>query len=172
MKSKLIEIALLALLAAGPLDAAVVAATYDRFTGKTTVKRDSVTSEIGKQPGLQILVGVKGEPDGTELVFASRSATGWQHFNYCDDVKWLVDGSRVDLGRAVHSNEPGTTAGVVEFIALRPGLAKVRQLAAADKVEVRICSAELQLSAREMGDLREFVRLMESPVDLDKEEKR
>ena len=160
MKRLIVLCTLIACLSA--LSQAEIVKQYDRFTQKTTVSTKPIPPERGN-PKLYLLATYPGEKlprnitDAT-FFFASRSKE-WEYLT-CNNTDFLIDGKPYSPGDAVHEGNVGSGYVSEYLIYAKVTFSDIKKLAAATKIEVKICNTEFTLSESEMNDLKEFVRLL------------
>lgn len=163
MKKLLVFLALASCLSV--LSQAAIEKKYDRITEKTTIKTLSRPPQ-SDNPQLYLAATYEGKNYYGNLAELSLVFVSWSDdwkYRTCNRTQFLIDGIPYDPGKAVRKEKVRKSGGVTEFLvysgALMPFEA-FQKLAAAKKIEVKICDTEFVLSEMEMDDLKEFVRLL------------
>jgi hypothetical protein len=160
MKRLIVLFTLIACLSA--LSQAEIEKKYDRFTQTTTVASKPIPPERGN-PRLFLLATYPGEKPPANLTdvgfFFVSCSKDWEYLS-CNSTNFLIDGKPYSPGAATHKGHV-SSGDVLEYLIYpKATFSTIKKLAAATKVEVKICNTEFVLSAKGMNDLKEFVRLL------------
>lgn len=165
MKARIIAVILLTIAAGSTAAHAELQKTYDRFTKKTVVVIPIELSmrTLTPQPLLTLRAEFPGEtPAGPPTLLKLGFTTVSRELQYksCHDINWLADGEPVEVGPSTYNGAmtPQKTAWELMGIENVP-LDALRKLAAAQKVEARLCRTEFALTAAEMANLRELAAM-------------
>lgn len=126
-----------------PVTAQKLSTDYDKFKNLTRVSGKSweyVNADKGRPLRVNLYVFFKGEKqtgeaDAAMLVFRSASSD-WEYLKN-NLLIILVDGARLDIGRAIRDSSIGKN-GVTETLMYAMPFADAQRLADASKVEVQI----------------------------------
>lgn len=140
--------------------------TYDKFSGETTI--GTVPTPPSSSPSLAFVATYTktredGLPDPSTVgMMLVVSGSDWRYLN-CSATYWLADGKRFELPQPTHDGHVGN-GYVLEFLQikiLKP--AELRKLAAAQRVEFKICNDEYVVSPSDLADLRVFSEKLNGP---------
>lgn len=139
----------------------------DRFDGSTTVQTKVPTKPktLVKRPRFDLIGRYTGEAQRTKpgiAIMLISLSEEWQYLS-CNTTYWLVDDKPLGLPQPTHKGSI-RSGFVVEYLIIAPvPLSALQQMAAAKKVEFKVCNDEFTLNKEEMADLRKFVGIFERP---------
>lgn len=136
-----------------------VAVKFDRFKNQTDLV---IGPGDGKpsSPSLFVVASFPGEhpAKAPAVAFFSFHSTSkdWEYLR-CHETDLLLDGQSLHI----ETKHDGTVGSgyVSEYVEGRVTFEKLKRIASAKKVEVKICNTEFSLSDDDMTDLRQLVTL-------------
>jgi len=128
----------------------------DRFTGLTQIETipDRKTMDLGRPiPNFAARVGNRDgvQKKAVRVIFMSKSED-WKYLK-CHSTYWLINGAPTKFGKVVHDGNVGK-GFIVESIEQHMTVEQFAKIAAAKKVEVRICNDEFQFTEQDLTDAR------------------
>ncbi len=140
----------------------------DRSTGATTIRAQKKASGgiyPCHRPGpVWYAKFGQGKKPRFELRLHSKCKT-WA-FRRCHTLDALVDGKPFPLAASDHHGRPLSSGAVFEQVYAPLTLTQIKQFAAADSVELRVCRTEVSLKKKELADIRNFAGAVENTLQL------
>lgn len=128
----------------------------DKFTGIREIKWEVnglVTSQYTQTIVPEKFSVIKGKKQYNELLITKKGLSPVK----CDKTYWLLDGKKFKLS----PYNSGLTAGRDFYLQLniyRPTNAQLKQLAAANQIDIKICNNEYSFTKNEINGLKDLVK--------------
>lgn len=138
---------------------AAVEVETDRFTGRVTIK--AIQPPRLDTFNVNFMGTIEEGRRVVTIFLVGAWQGGWRYLN-CHNTHWLADNERVTIGETTHHGSARGRTVVEQVIHIDANLEGVRRLAAATKVEFRVCNDEFELSGNSHDDLRELLRQLDA----------
>lgn len=143
---------------------AEVKSESDRFTGSSSIKytSDAGLSTNYRNPNrsggetLSLITTVSKDSSGkmSHFLFLRRIAKEWKYLN-CRSIYWLVDDQPMKPVDSSFQSDVLRGVGVAEGFIVILSDSQYKKMAAAAKVEVKICNDEFSFSSLDIAGMRE-----------------
>lgn len=145
---------------------------YDRFKKQTTVTSDKLYAVGSQTYGAQMpqhfinaiaVLQDSREHDSMAFAITNFHAGGWAYLQ-CSDVSWLVDDQPFDFGKMQPRRDTMHGDAVAEEFMGIISHKQLAQLAAAKKIEWKICNDEFKLNDEGVAHIRKFLSVLDEQL--------